>query len=86
MKSEPITILAVTTFIRTDKVYIKWFSRKSTGKLIPIYTNNPEEAHDFISDLNADDHIRRFINHANRIFEKECLEIKIKKNLSNDSV
>ncbi len=60
MITEPV--IAVSTMLNHQKVYVYWMSRRFDGKLIPVYTNDSNLAHDFGEEERAQKMVGLFVN------------------------
>jgi hypothetical protein len=75
MKLKMETILAITTTINGNQVFVKSFSTRQDDKYIPNYTGDKHLAHDFETEVNALLHIDRIINYNNYRFELVILDV-----------
>lgn len=69
------TIVAITTKVNGNEVFIKGFSRRQDEKYIPNYTNDKNLAHDFETEVNALLNIDRIINYNGYRFEPVVIEV-----------
>lgn len=74
-KSEKV--IAISTKVNNATVYVRGWSIKNNGKLIPHFTNQEGFAHDFITEVYAAKCINDFVNPNNRLYQVVTLTVPL---------